>query len=273
MQFEACLISLDARLADEFGAALGEQRAALRPLADAAAFWSLLDDEPAARAVVVVDDAAELDPAWWRGVRQRSVTAQLLIVCRQCSDESWRRWMVLGAANVLRPPFTGIDLEAEFAGEPSLSNLFRRHPGLAALGKTMFRYSFPSDPQYIPGMVHVVALLAMEFGFEAGDYAMNLPLAVDEAISNAIIHGNRRDLRKRVEVEGQIDAEALRIKVRDEGEGYRRDPAHDPIDPQNLLASSGRGLFLIESIMDEVRLAQEGRCIEMVRRNRPRPPN
>jgi serine/threonine-protein kinase RsbW len=272
MQFEACLISLDAPLAAEFAAALGEQHAALLLLADPAAFWTQLDTEPASRAVVVVDDASTLDAAWWRGARQRSERAELLIVCRRCSDEAWRRWMVLGCKNVLRPPFDGIDLEAEFAGEPALSNLFRRHPGMAALGKTMFRYSFPSDPQYIPGMVHVVALLAMEFGFDASDYAMNLPLAVDEAISNAIIHGNRRDAKKRVEVEGQIDADVLRIKVRDEGEGYHRDPSHDPVDPQNLLASSGRGLFLIESVMDEVKLAQEGRCIEMLRRNRPLAP-
>jgi len=61
------------------------------------------------------------------------------------------------------------------------------------------------------------------------------------------------------------------VKVRDEGEGFERDPNHDPLDPANLLAASGRGLFLIESLMDEVKFTQEGRCIEMVKRARPAP--
>jgi serine/threonine-protein kinase RsbW len=108
----------------------------------------------------------------------------------------------------------------------------------------------------------------MEFGYAAADYTMNLPLAIDEAVSNAIIHGNRRDRTKRVEVEGQVDAQAIRIKVRDEGQGFERDLTRDPVHPENLLASSGRGLFLIESVMDEMRHSQDGRCIEMVKRLR-----
>jgi serine/threonine-protein kinase RsbW len=170
---------------------------------------------------------------------------------------------------VLRPPFEGLDLQAELASETAIGNVFRRHAGLAPHGKAMFRYSFPSDPEYIPGVVHVVAMLAMEFGFERADYTMNLPLALDEALSNAIVHGNRRDLRKRVEVEGSIDAGVLRLKVRDEGDGFRRDAARNPVQPENLMAPSGRGLFLIESVMDEVRFTQDGRCIEMQKRARP----
>ena len=110
----------------------------------------------------------------------------------------------------------------------------------------MFRYTFPSDPQYIPGIVHVVSLLAMEFGFSLADYTMNLPLALDEAVSNAIIHGNRRDVRKNVEVEGQIDAQLVRLKVRDEGKGFRREstprPAAtgEPLGPQRSRAAAHR---------------------------------
>lgn len=267
MPFEALCIALDAALAREMEEALGEQRVSLRPLASPRL---LLEGEAdgAPRVVVAVDDAARLDPAWWRAVRGRSPRAQLLVACRTCADEIWRRWLVLGANNVLRPPFRGVDLEAEFAGEPALSAVFRRHPALAAQGKTLFRYNFPSDPQYIPGVVHAVALLALEFGFPPVDVTMNLPLAVDEAVSNAIIHGNKRDQRKRVEVEGQIDGDVLRLKVRDEGDGFHRDRSHSPVDPENLLAPSGRGLFLIESVMDEVRFTQDGRCIEMQKRIR-----
>jgi serine/threonine-protein kinase RsbW len=266
MSFEVDLVAVDPDLGREFAAAIAGQRARLRVLPGPEAFVERAVTDTLPRAVVAVDDARRLDAAWWRAVRARAPQAQLLVACRTCDDETWRRWLLLGCANVVRPPFADVDLEAEFAGEPSLSHMFRRHPGLAAQGKTMFRYSFPSDAQYIPGVVHVVSLLALEFGFTPTDWATNIPLAVDEAISNAIKHGNRRDPRKRVEIEGQIDARQLRIKVRDEGEGFERDRNHDPVDPANLLAASGRGLFLIESVMDEVRYTHAGRCIEMVKR-------
>jgi serine/threonine-protein kinase RsbW len=266
MSFEVDLVAVDPDLGREFAAAMAGQRARVHVLTSAESVAARAANEPLPRCVVAIDDAARLDAAWWRSVRAQTPQAQLLVVCRRCDDEMWRRWMLLGCVNVLRPPFAGIDLEAEFATEPALNHLFRRHPGLAAQGKTMFRYSFASDTQYIPGIVHIVALLALEFGYPTMDWATNIPLAVDEAISNAIKHGNRRDPRKRVEVEGQVDAQQVRIKVRDEGEGFERDPNHDPIDPANLLAPSGRGLFLIESVMDEVRYTQDGRCIEMVKR-------
>jgi serine/threonine-protein kinase RsbW len=267
MAFEAFLIALDAPLAEELGVAVGEQRASLRA-ATPAEIAARAADSGVPRIVLVADDAGQLDRAWWRTVQLRLPRAQLLLLCRKCDDETWRRWILLGATGVLRAPFGKLDLEAEFAGEPTVSAMFHRHPRLAAQGKTMFRYRIPSDPQYIPGVVHVVSLLALEFGFEPTDYTMNLPLAVDEAVSNAIIHGNRRDLGKKVEIEGQVDAEMMRIKIRDEGPGFQRDRIQDPMRPENLLASSGRGLFLIESVMDEVHFSQEGRCIEMHKRAR-----
>jgi len=268
MQHEVLHIPLDRALAAEFAAALAEPRPSWREVDAPAALASQLDPQALPRVIVITDDAATLDTAWWRELRDRTPAAQLLLVCRTCPETAWRRWMLLGAVNVLQPPFAAVDLEGEFAGEPSLSNLFRRNPALAAHGKVMFRYSFPSDPQFIPGVVHAVALLAMEFGFAPADYTMNLPLALDEAVSNAIIHGNRRDRQKRVDVEGQIDSQSVRVKVRDEGQGFERDLSRDPVHPENLLAPSGRGLFLIESVMDEVRHTHDGRCIEMVKRAR-----
>jgi serine/threonine-protein kinase RsbW len=272
MQHEVFLIPLDRALADEFASALGEPRPAWHEVEAPATLIAQLDPQSVPHVVVCAADAAQLDVAWWRELRRRVAAAQLLLVCRACDEAAWRRWLLLGAVNVLQPPFRAVDLEAEFAGEPTLSNLFHRNPALASQGKVMFRYSFPSDPQFIPGVVHVIALLALEFGFAPADYTMNLPLALDEAVSNAIIHGNRRDRQKRVEVEGQIDAQSVRIKVRDEGQGFERDRTRDPVHPENLLASSGRGLFLIESVMDEVRHSQEGRCIEMVKKARAAAP-
>jgi serine/threonine-protein kinase RsbW len=89
-------------------------------------------------------------------------------------------------------------------------------------------------------------------------------VAVRESVINAIKHGNANDERKRVHVEFttlHADAEpGLVIRVRDEGAGFDPDSLPDPLAPENVLKSSGRGIFLIRSFMDELELrrAPEG---------------
>lgn len=87
-------------------------------------------------------------------------------------------------------------------------------------------------------------------------------VAVRECVVNAIKHGNQNDESKRVVVEFSPvpphDPEELVIRVEDEGEGFDPEELADPLAPENILKSSGRGIFLIRSFMDDVRL-QRGR--------------
>ena len=83
-------------------------------------------------------------------------------------------------------------------------------------------------------------------------------VAIRESVINAIKHGNRQDESKHVFVDFETTADhgarELLIRVRDQGEGF--DPAclADPLAPENLLKSSGRGIFLIRNFMDDVQL-------------------
>lgn len=89
-------------------------------------------------------------------------------------------------------------------------------------------------------------------------------VALRESVINAIKHGNRNDESKHVFVEFETTQPSagpeLMIRVRDQGEGFDPDHLADPLAPENLLKSSGRGIFLIRNFMDEVRLqrAPEG---------------
>lgn len=80
----------------------------------------------------------------------------------------------------------------------------------------------------------------------------NLAIAVTEAVGNAIIHGNGRDPEKRVRIAFSVAAGFLTIEVADEGRGF--DPAglSDPLLPENLMKESGRGIFILKSLMDRV---------------------
>ncbi|HKC80179.1 MAG TPA: ATP-binding protein [Gemmatimonadaceae bacterium] len=97
-------------------------------------------------------------------------------------------------------------------------------------------------------------------------------VAVRESVINAITHGNRNDATKRVFVEFETTVAAdveLSIRVRDEGEGFDPEAVANPLAPENLLKSSGWGIFLIRKLMDDVRLqrAPEGGMeIRMIKR-------
>ena len=81
----------------------------------------------------------------------------------------------------------------------------------------------------------------------------DVALAVHEALSNAIVHGNDSVASKPVNVEFQVGSEqSLKVKVRDQGEGFRVEDIPDPTAPANLLRPNGRGVFYIRKLMDEV---------------------
>jgi serine/threonine-protein kinase RsbW len=77
-------------------------------------------------------------------------------------------------------------------------------------------------------------------------------LAVREAVANAIKHGNRLDPAKRVEVEVSIDGGFVDILVSDEGDGFDPAAVRDPLAPENLFRTNGRGIFYMRRFMDEV---------------------
>ena len=98
-------------------------------------------------------------------------------------------------------------------------------------------------------------------------------VAVRESVVNAIKHGNKGDEHKHVHVEfTPLDVgrpSGIVIRVRDEGPGFDPEAVSDPLAPENLLKSSGRGIFLIRSFMDDVQLmkgAEGGMEVRMVKK-------
>lgn len=98
-------------------------------------------------------------------------------------------------------------------------------------------------------------------------------VAVRESVVNAIKHGNKNDENKRVVVEFTATPartpDALVIRVQDEGEGFDPEEVADPLAPENILKSSGRGIFLIRSFMDDVQLRRgqhRGMEVRMVKK-------
>jgi serine/threonine-protein kinase RsbW len=144
----------------------------------------------------------------------------------------------------------------------------------------------PTDPQTVRlefssvfEMLDFVQVVSDHIGRRVGfdDDALHwVGVAVRECVINAIKHGNGGDPGKRVFVEfhtnGGGASSSLVIAVRDQGEGFDPETLADPLAPENLLKSSGRGIFLIRSFMDDVRLqrAPEGGMeVRMTKRVQP----
>jgi len=143
---------------------------------------------------------------------------------------------------------------------------------MTANGHHIVRLEFTSAFDMLDFVQVVSDHLARDVGLDE-DSLHWVGVAIRESVINAIKHGNRNDAAKHVFVEFETatkaDVPELAIRVRDEGEGFDPDTVANPLDPENLLKSSGRGIFLIRNFMDDVRLqrAPEGGMeIRMVKR-------
>lgn len=128
--------------------------------------------------------------------------------------------------------------------------------------------SIGSALEYLDLVQTVTDSITNFMGFDE-DTAHWIGMSVRESVTNAIQHGNRLDQDKTVDIRYEVGPDSLEIYVKDQGNGFRVDDLPSPLDPENLLKPSGRGIFYIRSFMDEVEfkaLAQGGMEVHMVKR-------
>ncbi|HDQ43950.1 MAG TPA: ATP-binding protein [bacterium] len=98
------------------------------------------------------------------------------------------------------------------------------------------------------------------------DQIQNLAIAVTEAVGNAIVHGNRKDPKKKVGVVFRLLPDSVEVSVTDEGKGFDPGRIDDPLEPANLMKENGRGIFILKNLMDEVQFdfSPKGTTLRMV---------
>ena len=130
------------------------------------------------------------------------------------------------------------------------------------------RLVLPSHIEAVADAAAAAAEFARSCGL-ADDAAFGIDMAVREAITNAIVHGNKEDDAKKVELTLNCSQNAVEIEVKDQGEGFDPGSVPDPTAPENILKTSGRGNFLIRNLMDEVdwsSSAEGGTKVRMVKK-------
>ncbi|HXQ68925.1 MAG TPA: ATP-binding protein [Pyrinomonadaceae bacterium] len=109
----------------------------------------------------------------------------------------------------------------------------------------------PSRIETVAAAAAAVAQFVGRFGV-SDDAAYGIDMAVREAVTNAVLHGNRQDENKTVDIVLKSLPDAVEISVHDQGHGFNPENVPDPTATENLLKTSGRGIFFMRTFMDEV---------------------
>jgi len=110
-----------------------------------------------------------------------------------------------------------------------------------------------SDLKNVEVAEEITRRVSATAGFDEDDQ-QRIEMALHESMINAIWHGNKSDPSKNVWLQFKIHPDRLEIRVRDQGKGFNPNHIPDPLESDNLLNVSGRGIFLIRAFMDEFRV-------------------
>jgi len=120
----------------------------------------------------------------------------------------------------------------------------------------------PSDYQSLIDVEKIVGSICDEFGVQEDAFG-NVLIAVSEAVNNAIQHGNKNNPEAKVEIKVANQNDTFCIQIKDEGKGFAYEDLPDPTAPENLLKDSGRGVFLMKNLADEVEFQNTGSTVNL----------
>jgi len=187
-----------------------------------------------------------------------------IIVSTSPGSVNVRKAFRLGVTGLLQRPYDLTELEKIV--QKALSYKMRRIENAPPQPEVreVIEIELPSDIKYLDGVLSYLVDRAAKFGV-VRPAASNIFIALDEALTNAIRHGNADDHSKKVHIRAEISTKAAKFTVRDEGPGFDAGSVPDPCHPHNLFKPSGRGLMLIQHIMDEVSFNERCNEVTMVK--------
>lgn len=135
---------------------------------------------------------------------------------------------------------------------------FSRQGGPAIQFELSLRSEVGDIAPFVATLLHLIRKCRWVPGSEE-----DIEIALREALANAVIHGNHEDSTKSVYVGCHCGADKISIVIRDEGQGFDIRDVPDPTTPKNIEFNHGRGIYLMRTLMDEVRFEQGGTAVYM----------
>ncbi len=194
---------------------------------------------------------------------------QLLVPVVISSEEAHHTGIVkafrMGVANFVRRPYNRDELQQIVEKTLSYKLRFVEDLKILPYARERVEFELPSDLALMNGVLHYLMERVTRLGLIQPSRS-NLFIALDEAFVNAVKHGNKSDVNKLVRITAELSAREARFTIEDEGDGFDRTKVPDPRDSANIFKTSGRGVLLINNIMDEVEYNERGNRVTMVKR-------
>ncbi len=133
--------------------------------------------------------------------------------------------------------------------------------------ETHYEMEIPSDLNKIKDVEKVTEHIARFMNFSEDDRD-SLAIAVTEIVGNAITHGNKGDKNKKVKITFDYQNDTIIVQIQDQGRGFNVDKVKNPLDPENLLRESGRGIFIVRALMNEIAFlkGETGTIVRLVKK-------
>ncbi len=125
----------------------------------------------------------------------------------------------------------------------------------------------PSTLDYLPQVDEFVEKRLQKLRIKK-DQIADIAISVTEAVTNAVVHGNKNDLNKKVKISLKVKSSCVEVTVEDEGGGFDPESIQSPVEEKNLLKETGRGVFILKSLMDKVYFSSrsnKGTKVKMVK--------
>ena len=128
--------------------------------------------------------------------------------------------------------------------------------------KQTYSMQIVSQPESINLVEKLIDEIKSEYNIHEECYG-NMLVAVTEAVNNAIQHGNKYDPEKMVHISYEIEPDQIAFTVSDEGTGFDYLNLPDPTDPENIEKPTGRGVFLMKHLADQIIFSENGKVVEL----------
>jgi serine/threonine-protein kinase RsbW len=125
--------------------------------------------------------------------------------------------------------------------------------------------TLPNELRSIKEASENILIMLQSKNIQDKDVLFDVKLSLDEAVRNAIVHGNKDKRNSVVRVHYNVDTEKIELMVEDEGAGFDPEKLPDPTQKENLLKEKGRGVYLIKNLMDKVEYSEKGNCVRMIK--------
>ena len=229
-----------------------------------------------------------------QGIREKYPRLPVILMTAHGSEDVAMMALRAGATNYVPKKSLGRELAETLRQVLDLADVDRhRQRVLGSLDRRESYFKLENDPDLITPLIHLLQEDLGGMGVCDAAARMRVGVALQEALSNALYHGNLEvssDLRqdderefyslattrrieepyrdRRIQVHARLDREEVTYTIEDEGPGFDTSTLDRPIDPEDLMRIGGRGMLLIRTFMDEVAFNAEGNRITLVKRGK-----